>query len=592
MRRIVGRALVALVQLISVAAFWSCSSEEKREGARAVGCSLNSECNSPLKCIFQRCHGQCVETSDCETGERCVRLSDGNVCQLPSEMQCTYTSECPDPLKCAVDSKCRAACLGKSDCLTSQLCVTGVCADPDQIDLNTGSLPVTNSHGYQGGGGASNGAGGASSGGGGTANGGTASSTAGGESGAGGADGESLGGAENGGSASVDAAGAAGQSVAGAGTGGAGTPPTCTSGAGVVGNFQPSNLPLSFVAPSGVKPLVLANNNCSFDTDTLTASGCGSTFATDTASSSVTLSDGRTAAVLTVASFTLNAGITFTFGGQRPLILLANGRVEINGTIRARASATNGAWGGGAPAVSTGDHVGFTPWLGGNGGGGKGDSTVTGLGAGGGAFCGPGGHGSGVGGAVVPASGGTPYGDATLVPLVGGSSGGSAVGGYATTANHGGGALQIVSGDTIQLGQLGIIDMGGGFPDSPGKSVSGGGGGSGGAILLEAPFVNVLGVLAANGGGGGGGYLEHGDAANASATPAAGGGLGGVGAAGVSIMGGDASPYTGTQYAGGGGGGAGRIRINVGCGGSLTVDPAAVISPAQSTSCFSTGALE
>src|SRR6478609_6034421 len=546
MRRIVGRALVVLVQLVGVAAVWSCSSEEKRQGARAVGGSLNNECDSPLKCIFQRCHGACAETGDCETGERCVRLPEGNVCQLPSEMQCTYTSECPDPLKCAVDSKCRAACVGKSDCLSNQLCVTGVCVDPDQIDLNTGSLPVTNSHGYQGGGGSSNGGAGSSNGG--SSNGGGASSSdEGGAGGAGGADdGDSMGGTENGGTASVDTAGTGGQSVAGAGTGGGSTTPACAAGAGVVGDFKASNLPSSFVAASAVKPIVIANNNCSFDTDTLTASGCGSTFATDTSSSSVTLSDGRAAAVLTVASFTLNAGITFTFGGQRPLILLANGRVEINGTIRARASATNGAWGGGSPAVSTGDHVGFTPLSGGNGGGGKGDSTVTGLGAGGGAFCGPGGHGSSVAGAAAPGSGGMPYGDATLIPLVGGSSGGSAVGGFATTANHGGGALQIVSGDTIQIGQLGIVDMGGGFPDSPGKSVSGGGGGSGGAILLEAPFVNVLGVLAANGGGGGGGYLEHGDPANASATLVAGGGLGGVGAAGVSIAGGDANPYTGT----------------------------------------------
>jgi len=517
-------------------------------------------------------------------GERCVRLAAGNVCQLPSEMQCTYTSQCPDPLKCAVDSKCRAACLGQSDCLSNQLCVTGVCADPDQIDLNTGSLPVTNSQGYQGagGGGASNSGDGGASG------------AEGGASGAAGTNsmsGTENGGTENGGN-SGETAGVAGQGATGAGTAGAGTTSTCAPGAGVVGNFQPSNLPLAFVAPSGVKPVVIANNNCSFDTDTLVGTGCGSAFATDTASSSVTLSDGRSAAVLTVATFTVNAGVSFTFGGQRPLIILANGRIEINGTIRARASAANGAWGGGAPAVPTGDHVGFTPLASGNGGGGRGDSTITGLGAGGGAFCGPGGHGSAVGGAAAPASGGLSYGEASLIPLVGGSSGGSAVGGFATTANHGGGAIQIVSGDSIQIGQLGIIDMGGGFPDSPAKSVSGGGGGSGGAILLEAPFVNLLGVLAANGGGGGGGYLEHGDPANASSTPAAGGGLGGPGAAGLNIAGGDAKPYTGTQNAGGGGGGAGRIRINVGCGGTLTVDSAAVISPAQSTSCFSVGTLE
>src|SRR5258705_8667662 len=131
----------------------SCSSSsDQAPGARAQGCTVNSDCAPELSCIFQRCQGVCNESRDCDMpkGERCIKLEKANVCQLADEMYCTYTSECPMPLKCAVDSKCRVACRAKSDCLPSQVCTTGVCADPDQIDVNTGGLPVTNDAGYRG----------------------------------------------------------------------------------------------------------------------------------------------------------------------------------------------------------------------------------------------------------------------------------------------------------------------------------------------------------------------------------------------------------------------------------------------------------
>src|SRR5256885_10293812 len=50
-------------------------------------------------------------------------------------------------------------------------------------------------------------------------------------------------------------------------------------------------------------------------------------------------------------------------------------------------------------------------------------------------------------------AGGAPYGTPSLVPLVGGSSGGSSEG--AGKENHGGGAVQIVSGTSILIGDTG-----------------------------------------------------------------------------------------------------------------------------------------
>src|SRR5579862_1930676 len=51
-------------------------------------CSLNSDCDSPLVCVFSRCHQQCKTSEDCASGERCVASGGGgdNVCQLAQEV--------------------------------------------------------------------------------------------------------------------------------------------------------------------------------------------------------------------------------------------------------------------------------------------------------------------------------------------------------------------------------------------------------------------------------------------------------------------------------------------------------------------------
>ena len=207
------------------------------------------------------------------------------------------------------------------------------------------------------------------------------------------------------------------------------------------------------------------------------------------------------------------------------------------------------------------------------------------------------------------------YGNAQLVPLVGGMTGQGSSGGL------GGGAFQITADQLVRI--EGTINV-------PGKGASnaacnampadlnGHGGGSGGGLLLEARHVNVVGGAAANGGGGGGGAVRFGDGSVGcpytgvagdglvSATMAAPGGpsrsihcqnttvaYGGFGGAG-SIGNNNGTDSSGTKsgtnpncsttdqgvsgYPGGGGGGAGRIRVNTvegacGCTGTLSPTP-------------------
>lgn len=199
-----------------------------------------------------------------------------------------------------------------------------------------------------------------------------------------------------------------------------------------------------------------------------------------------------------------------------------------------------------------------------------------------------------------------PYGNAAIIPLVGGMDGQDA----AAAGGIGGGAVQISAGQSIFVSGGVRAGGGGGTIVATGSGGLGGsGGGSGGAILLEAPKVGLNGILAANGGGGGGGWSSHhgagvdgaGENGKLAATPAAGGqgnddhgcllagytvgGDGGDGApASDALKNGEPSDSVdgclgGIENlgAGGGGGGLGRIRINTlsGCNCNATLSPAA-----------------
>ena len=89
-------------------------------------CALNSDCDSPLVCVFAQCHQQCKLASDCPGDERCVSTGSdagaGNVCQLPQESLCTPAGACVGDLVCGTDGQCRAPCSPQTGCPSGQSC--------------------------------------------------------------------------------------------------------------------------------------------------------------------------------------------------------------------------------------------------------------------------------------------------------------------------------------------------------------------------------------------------------------------------------------------------------------------------------------
>lgn len=217
------------------------------------------------------------------------------------------------------------------------------------------------------------------------------------------------------------------------------------------------------------------------------------------------------------------SGVTLRFARNTtntPVTILASGNVTISGTINISglASTNVGAAGGG----NLGDDG--LPGAGGPGGfdGGSGGAkqlvsvasriSGAGLGPGGGGgeqnVCGGGGGfaGNGVNGGFsscrsVSGRGGQSYGNATLLPLIGGSGGGGA--GFQLSAGSGGGGGAILIAASGTLTHTGAIRANGGTSGSsagvnPGAT---GGGGSGGAVRLVATTLAGNGSITASGGG-------------------------------------------------------------------------------------------
>jgi hypothetical protein len=283
-------------------------------------------------------------------------------------------------------------------------------------------------------------------------------------------------------------------------------------------------------------------------------------------------------------SLTINGTITVI--GARPVALVSDGEVIINGVVNASGICSGFIAGpGGGSGGSNESQAGFPP-VGITVGGGSGATLTSGGGGGG--------HGSN-GGDGVAAQGGVPYGDVEIKLLVGGAGGGAGGGG----ANYGrggggGGALQIISNTRITVIGSGGINAGGcGGKFGTGNGDSGGGGGAGGAILLEAPIVTINGVLAANGGGGGGGgggNATAGSNGRLDRMPAAGGLGDGTNEAGGAGAAAETPPGNGSNGTnpGGGGGAIGRIRINTRKGDGAMVS-GATLSPGMADPQFSTG---
>ena len=143
------RILLCSVPLLAMAAIMqtSCDSTEVAIlKSLTEGCLINSDCEGDLICVFRRCHIQCETTPDCPIDSkgdplRCMLgTQPEHVCQLEDEKYCEYNSQCPEGQLCGADGECRDRCLGDRDCVTGQLCVQGTCAEPDELDADSGEL--------------------------------------------------------------------------------------------------------------------------------------------------------------------------------------------------------------------------------------------------------------------------------------------------------------------------------------------------------------------------------------------------------------------------------------------------------------------
>ena len=350
--------------------------------------------------------------------------------------------------------------------------------------------------------------------------------------------------------------------------------------------FTPSNISLAGIDVSTVVDEDLATD-C--DLETGTGPTAGGTCLKNPVETIVTQSDGSKIHLLIVKSLkiepTAHLSVNRPAGGL-PLAIVALGDMTVLGTIDVRALGDK-SYGGGFQSTQN-SQKGAGPGGGPAATGAAG--TTMGAGAGGGSYCGKGGQGALEANATAAAGAATPpYGTAEIIPLVGGSSGGSGSFG----AGAGGGAVQLVAFGQFSLGANGYVNVGGGGGQPAVSSNAGdnsGGGGSGGSILIEATTMQIAGILAANGGGGGG-VSANGHDATPDATAAAGGampsvGAGGMGAAAANIDGSTPASVN-PGPVGGGGGAAGRIRLNTMTGAAVLTG--SKLSPAQTTSCVTQG---
>jgi hypothetical protein len=137
--------VITLMGSMALFAIASCD-EESALDRLGDGCLLNSDCEAGLVCVFERCHIACNSSIDCPlasdgTQLRCVLgEKPSHVCQLESERDCAYHSECPGAQICGPDGQCRDECLDDRDCVAGQICLAeGVCAD--EAELENGALP-------------------------------------------------------------------------------------------------------------------------------------------------------------------------------------------------------------------------------------------------------------------------------------------------------------------------------------------------------------------------------------------------------------------------------------------------------------------
>ncbi|MER2565285.1 MAG: putative metal-binding motif-containing protein [Myxococcaceae bacterium] len=105
----------------------------------AEGCLLNSDCETPLVCVFRRCHQPCADRRDCPADSDCQLSGD------PPQLVCTQVTcadaPCPQGQICGVDRRCRYQCATASDCSPRQACVENQCVWNDQLQPDGGFPP-------------------------------------------------------------------------------------------------------------------------------------------------------------------------------------------------------------------------------------------------------------------------------------------------------------------------------------------------------------------------------------------------------------------------------------------------------------------
>lgn len=204
--------------------------------------------------------------------------------------------------------------------------------------------------------------------------------------------------------------------------------------------------------------------------------------------------------ILNYTTVNIPSTVTVTFkknAANTPVYMLATGDVTIAGTINVNGasttSTTSTAPGAGGPGGYNGGYGGAISVQGGKGigpgGGGGGPNSTYTYGGGGGYATAGGTQGANYG------AGGPSYGNARVIPLIGGSGGGGMAGfTYASSSGGGGGggAILIASSTTITV--TGTITAKGG------DGYNAAGGGSGGAIRLIANTISGNGTISATGG--------------------------------------------------------------------------------------------
>lgn len=233
--------------------------------------------------------------------------------------------------------------------------------------------------------------------------------------------------------------------------------------------------------------------------------------------------------ILNYTTVNIPTGVTVTFkknATNTPVYILATGDVTITGTISLNGTDGNSIYPGrGGPGGFEGG-LGGTPVDGSNpaspggkglgpGGGGPGTASTNpsySSGSGGGAGFGSNGtNGNGTSPYSSGGTGGSSYGNARILPMIGGSGGGGGAGSAFTSFKNaggggggGGGAILIASSGTITVtGAITANGGKGGNSSSSGYYAGGGGGGSGGSIKLMAKTISGEGSISASGGAGG-----------------------------------------------------------------------------------------